>query len=99
MKNGNSEYEEQMLRDMDEMVRCLRLYGTRLSPGLATEEKEKLMRRIYDFRSKNHPLKDKYPVSEFPELEKYWEKDSLSGLELVIILDELYKEVRGSTRE
>jgi hypothetical protein len=83
-----------MFRDMDEIKQCFSFYKTKLSPYLTREQKESLMRRIYDYRCEHDPLGDENPKSDFPELEKCWPKDYVSGLELVILQDLLDKNRR-----
>jgi hypothetical protein len=83
-----------MKEDLVQTMESLDFYKTKLSDTLTFKEKERLMNRIYDYRCKHYPLPDDNPISEFPELEKHWEKDFFTGLELVIIESELYEEVR-----
>lgn len=94
-----NDYETQMLRYLEEKQECLRFYKTKLSPNLNKLEKESLLWRMSNYRCEHHPLPDDNPVSEFPELEKYWEKHSLSMLELMTLEYELHKDVYGPEEE
>ena len=98
MKNSGDPIHR-LIREAAEMDECLHFYKTRLSPSLSNEQKEKLMWHIYDYRLAHIPLLDDNPISEFPELEKYWGKDTLSGLELVILQDQLYKDTHKPEEE
>jgi hypothetical protein len=93
--DGDNEEEDFMLQDTLKMEEVQHWYVTRLSPNLTKKRKESLFRRIDEYRQRHRPLPYANPVSEFPEIEKYWGGDSLTGLEIVVIAMELYRELRG----
>ena len=96
--DGNEE-EDFMLQDTLKMEEVQHWYVTRLSPNLTRKKKESLLIRINDYRLKYQPLPYANPVSEFPEIEKYWGGDSLTGLEIVVIAMELYRELKGPRKK
>ena len=91
--SGKGNHLERVFREMDQIEECLHRYRTRLSPNLTPEEKEKLMWSIYDLRFEQFLKVQDYPASRFPQLKKYWKSKTLSGLELLVVENTLYKEL------
>lgn len=92
--DGSREYTRSVLWGMDNMGECLDCFRTRVSPGLSQDEKESLMWCIYDSGLTERPLHRVYSPSTFPELDKYWDKDVVSGFELMVVEGSLFGELR-----
>jgi hypothetical protein len=86
--------DEQFRHDLQEMAECMAWYGRVLSPQLTAKDKESLHRRIWDYWAEHDFGKNDNQPSEFPELEKYWSKKYLSGLELYTIMQKLNEELK-----
>lgn len=75
-----------------ELSECLRHYYRAVSPWMPDEIKQTLLKDLADYLSPNTP--EETPSEEFPQLKKYWKKDTLSKLELSAIANCLSHDIR-----
>jgi hypothetical protein len=86
--NGKAEFDSTVA----ELSECLRHYYRAISPWMPTETKETLLKDLADYLDLNTP--EETPTEEFPELKKYWKRDTVSRLELASIANCLRHDIK-----
>jgi hypothetical protein len=69
-------------------------YEKDVSKNLTKEQKKKLLKKLSDY-SLEHPIGMagvKVPLKEFPELSKFSHTGEFSGIQLYVVMKELFKE-------
>jgi hypothetical protein len=75
-----------------ELSECLRHYYRAVSPWMPAEAKETLLNSLKDYLGSDTP--EETPVEQFPDLKKYWRKDTVSKLELAAIANCISHDLR-----
>jgi hypothetical protein len=73
-------------------------YKKDVSPNLSKEQKKRLLKKLSDYSLERGGIGSvgaKIPLSEFPELKPFAHTSEFSGLQLYVVMTELFNEVSG----
>jgi hypothetical protein len=87
--NGKAEFD----LTVAELSECLRHYYRAISPWMPTETKESLLKDLADYLGPDTP--EETPAEKFPDLKKYWRRDTVSKLELAIIANSIRHDLKN----
>ena len=79
--------------DLSRYNECLNFYYSTVSPNLTDGEKDILFKRLFEYWAFNESISDDIDVNEFPEMKRYREGDTVTGLEVTTLSECLAKDL------